>query len=80
MAIKIRLTRKGAKKKPSYRVIVADSQTPRDGRFIEVLGTYDPKKDPFELTVDKDRLSHWLKTGAKPTETVNSLLKGKNLL
>jgi small subunit ribosomal protein S16 len=79
MAVKIRLTRKGANKKPYYRVIVADSQAPRDGRFIELLGTYDPNKDPFELIIEKDRLSHWLSKGAKPTETVSSLLRSRNL-
>jgi small subunit ribosomal protein S16 len=80
MAVKIRLTRKGAKKKPYYRIIVADSQAPRDGRFIEVLGIYDPNKHPFELKIEKDRLSHWLNQGANPTDTVSSLLRSRELL
>jgi small subunit ribosomal protein S16 len=75
MPVKIRLTRKGAKKSPFYRVVVADSESPRDGRFIEVLGTYDPKKDPAEVKLDKERLDLWLDRGAIPSDTVRSLIK-----
>ena len=75
MPTRIRLTRKGAKKDPFYRIVVVDSESPRDGRFIEILGTYDPSKQPFEVKVDQDRLSDWLEKGAKPSETVASLLK-----
>lgn len=75
MPVKIRLTRMGAKKRPFYRVVVADSQAPRDGRFIEVLGTYDPNQEPFEFKVDPEKLKSWLDRGAQPTDTVRSLLK-----
>jgi small subunit ribosomal protein S16 len=80
MPVKIRLTRIGAKKRPFYRVVVADSEAPRDGRFIEILGTYDPKKEPSEFTVDKDKLDHWIGKGAIPTETVAQLCKGRGLM
>ena len=73
--VKIRLRRMGAKKAPFYRVVVADSRYPRDGRFIEEIGTYDPKANPAELKVDVERAQAWIKTGAQPTETVKSLLK-----
>jgi len=69
------LTRKGAKKSPFYRVVVADSEAPRDGRYIEVLGTYDPRKDPAEVKIKEDRLEYWLGTGAQPSDTVRSLIK-----
>ena len=75
MPVRIRLTRKGAKKSPFYRVVVADSEAPRDGRFIEVLGTYDPRKDPAEVKIDGDRLDFWLGNGAQPSDTVRSLIK-----
>lgn len=75
MPVRIRLTRKGAKKSPFYRVVVADSEAPRDGRFIEVLGTYDPRKDPAEVTIDGGRLDYWLGKGAQPSDTVRSLIK-----
>ena len=75
MPVRIRLTRKGAKKSPFYRVVVADSEAPRDGRFIEVLGTYDPRKDPAEVTIKEDRLDYWLGNGAQPSDTVRSLIK-----
>jgi len=75
MPVKIRLTRKGAKKRPFYRLVVADSEAPRDGRFIEVLGTYDPRKDPVEVKIDRERVDLWLSRGAKPTDTVRSLLR-----
>jgi len=75
MAVKIRLRRMGAKKKPFYRIIVADSRSPRDGRFIEELGTYDPLKEPSEIKVDADKAKQWIANGAQPTETVKTLLK-----
>ena len=75
MAIKIRLTRHGRKKKPFYRVVAANSEAPRDGKFLEILGTYDPLKDPVEFKVDSTKLDKWLNLGAKPTNTVRSLLK-----
>ena len=75
MAVKIRLARRGAKKNPFYRIVVADGEAPRDGRFLEVVGTYDAVKDPAVVTLKKDRVSYWLDEGAKPTETVKSLLK-----
>jgi small subunit ribosomal protein S16 len=76
MAVKIRLARMGAKKKPFYRVVVADAQAKRDGRFIEILGTYDPNQDPAEFKIKQDRLAEWLQKGAQPTDTVASLIKG----
>lgn len=75
MAIKIRLTRHGRKKKPFYRVVAANSEAPRDGKFLEILGTYDPLKDPAEFKVDSSKVDKWLSLGAKPTDTVRSLLK-----
>lgn len=73
--VKIRLRRMGAKKAPFYRIVVADSRYPRDGRFIEEIGTYDPTADPVLLKVDNERAQAWIKTGAQPTETVKALLK-----
>ena len=73
--VKIRLRRMGAKKAPFYRIVVADSRYPRDGRFIEEIGTYNPVVTPAELKVDVDRAQAWIKTGAQPTETVRDLLK-----
>ena len=73
--VKIRLRRMGAKKAPFYRIVVADSRYPRDGRFIEEIGTYNPVVTPAELKVDVDRAQAWIKTGAQPTETVRALLK-----
>jgi len=75
MSVKIRLARFGAKKKPFYRVVAADSSFPRDGRFIERLGTYDPRKDPPEINLKGDKIVAWLNKGAQPTETVKQLLK-----
>lgn len=75
MAVKIRLTRIGAKKAPFYRVVVADSRYPRDGRFIEEIGTYNPLTDPSQFTVDGEKAKQWIKNGAQPTDTVKSLLK-----
>ena len=73
--VKIRLRRMGAKKAPFYRVVVADSRYPRDGRFIEELGTYDPRQDPSAINIDVERAQAWIKTGAQPTDTVRDLLK-----
>ncbi|MEF9475812.1 MAG: 30S ribosomal protein S16 [Candidatus Mariimomonas ferrooxydans] len=73
--VKIRLTRKGAKKKPFYRVIAADSRTRRDGPFLEILGTYNPLKDPSEIKIKTERAKYWLSHGAQPTPTVKKLLK-----
>ncbi|MCI5703854.1 MAG: 30S ribosomal protein S16 [Oscillospiraceae bacterium] len=73
--VKIRLRRMGAKKAPFYRIVVADSRYPRDGRFIEEIGTYDPVAEPVVLKVDAERAQAWIKTGAQPTETVKALLK-----
>lgn len=73
--VKIRLRRLGAKKKPFYRIVAADSRYPRDGRFIEELGTYNPLVKPAEITVDAERIQSWIKNGAQPTETVKALLK-----
>ena len=73
--VKIRLRRMGAKKTPFYRIVVADSRYPRDGRFIEEIGIYNPVANPAELNVDVERAQAWIKTGAQPTETVRDLLK-----
>ena len=78
--VKIRLRRMGAKKAPFYRIVVADSRYPRDGRFIEEIGTYNPVANPAELKVDVDSAQAWIKTGAQPTETVRNLLKKANAL
>lgn len=80
MAVKIRLTRMGTKKKPFYRIVVADVESPRDGRFIEIVGNYDPKKDPAEVNLKEDRIIDWLSKGAKPTLTVSQLLKKKGIM
>jgi small subunit ribosomal protein S16 len=79
MAVKIRLTRMGAKGKPFYRIVAADTDCPRDGRFLEILGNYDPKKNPAEVTVKEKRVRDWLSKGAKPTLTVSNLLKTKGI-
>lgn len=73
--VKIRLKRMGAHKKPFYRVVVADSRTPRNGKFIEEIGTYDPLKDPAEIIIDNEAAAKWLGQGAQPTDTVRALLK-----
>jgi len=75
MAVKIRLARAGAKKRPFYRIVATDARSPRDGRFLEKLGTYDPNANPSKVDVDRPRLEYWLGVGAKPTETVRRLLK-----
>lgn len=75
MAVKLRLMRMGKKKQPSYRIVAADARSPRDGRFIEILGTYNPRTEPSALLVDNDRAVHWLRHGAQPTERVGKLLE-----
>ena len=80
MAVKIRLRRMGAKKAPFYRVVVADSRSPRDGRFIEELGYYDPTKEPTVFNVDNDKVKQWMANGAQPTDTVKVLLKKNGVI
>ena len=80
MATKIRLARMGAKKKPFYRMVVADSQSPRDGRFIEIVGTYDPNKEPAAVSWKQDVLKKWLSVGAEPTPTVKNLIRSSGVL
>ncbi|MCI8294104.1 MAG: 30S ribosomal protein S16 [Hespellia sp.] len=75
MAVKIRLRRMGKKKAPFYRIVVADGRSPRDGRFIEEIGTYDPTKDPSEFKVDEEAAKKWLNNGAQPTEVVSKIFK-----
>ncbi len=75
MAVKIRLRRMGAKKAPFYRIVVADSRYPRDGRFIEEIGTYDPTRNPSVINLDMEKANKWIATGAQPTDTVKKILK-----
>jgi len=75
VAVKLRLMRMGKKKQPTYRVVAADSASPRDGRFIEIVGTYEPRRDPSVIKIDNVKAVHWLSVGAQPTETVEKLLK-----
>jgi len=75
MAVKIRLARHGAKKRPFYRIVAADSECPRDGRFLEKLGTYNPLQDPAKVELNADRVKYWIGQGATPTDTVRSILK-----
>jgi small subunit ribosomal protein S16 len=75
MAVSIRLRREGAKNRPYYKVVVADSRSPRDGKFIELIGTYDPKKPDHNSTLKLDRIDHWISQGAQPSDTVRSLIK-----
>ena len=75
MAVKLRLMRMGKKKQPTYRVVAADSRSPRNGRFIEIVGTYQPRQDPSVIEIDNEKAVHWLKNGAQPTERVAKLLK-----
>lgn len=75
MAVKLRLMRMGKKKQPTYRLVAADSRSPRDGRFIEILGTYAPRSEPSEIKVNSERVRHWLSKGAQPTETVEKILR-----
>lgn len=74
MAVKLRLMRMGKKKQPTYRIVAADSRSPRDGRFIEILGHYDARREPSVIKVDNERAVHWMRNGAQPTETVGKLL------
>lgn len=80
MAVKMRLRRMGAKKAPFYRVVIADSRYPRDGRFIEEIGYYDPTKNPSVVKVDADKAKEWIKNGAQPTDTVKKILKDNGAL
>ena len=80
MAVKIRLRRMGAKKAPFYRVIVADERSPRDGKFIDEIGYYNPLRDPAEIKIDSEKATTWLANGAQPTETVKSLLKKSGIV
>jgi small subunit ribosomal protein S16 len=79
MAVKIRLARYGAKKRPFYRIVIADLESPRDGKFLENVGTYDPRFDPAKVTLKSDRIKYWIENGATPTDTVKSLLKKEGL-
>lgn len=80
MAVKIRLKRIGAKKAPFYRIVVADSRSPRDGRFIEEIGTYNPVSKPAEVKIDEESVLNWLKNGAKPSDTVRNLLSKQGIM
>ncbi|MFV0402052.1 MAG: 30S ribosomal protein S16 [Oscillospiraceae bacterium] len=80
MAVKIRLRRMGAKKAPFYRIVVADSRYPRDGRFIEEVGYYDPTKEPSVINIEADKVRKWLGNGAQPTDTVRALLKKQEII
>ncbi|MBE6073175.1 MAG: 30S ribosomal protein S16 [Selenomonas ruminantium] len=80
MAVKIRLNRMGAKKNPFYRIVVADSRAPRDGRFIEILGNYDPSKQPAAVSVDEAKVLDWMNKGAQPTDTVKNLLSKQGIM
>lgn len=79
MSVKIRLTRKGTKKKPFYRIVAADVESPRDGRFLEALGTYDPMTEPAAITLKEERIKYWLGEGATPSTTVKSILKSQGM-
>ncbi len=79
MAVRIRLARKGTKKKPFYRLVAADSEAPRDGRFLEILGFYDPTKDPAQITIHEEKVNHWLAKGASVSESVRAILKKHGL-
>jgi small subunit ribosomal protein S16 len=80
MAVRIRLARHGAKKRPFYRIVVADNDSPRDGRFLEKVGTYNPLQDPAEVNVEAERIQYWISQGAIPTDTVRNLLKKEGVL
>ncbi len=80
MAVKLRLKRMGAKQRPSYRIVAADSRSPRDGRFIETVGTYNPITSPAEVHIDKEKAMKWLNNGAQPTDTVKNLLKQEGIM
>ncbi len=78
--LKIRLRRMGAKRRPSYRIVIADSRSPRDGKFIEIIGLYDPLTDPATIRLNEERAQHWLSVGAQPTETVRNILRRAGLV
>lgn len=80
MAVKLRLKRMGAKQRPFYRIVAADSRSPRDGRFIETIGTYNPIAEPAEVKIDKELALKWLNNGAQPTETVKSIFKNEGIM
>ena len=80
MAVRIRLTRKGTKKKPFYRLVAADSEAPRDGKFLDILGSYNPMTDPVDIKLDKEKIKQWLGSGATATESVKAILKKEGLL
>lgn len=80
MAVRIRLRRMGAKKRPFYRIVVADSRSPRDGRIIEEIGYYNPISEPVEIKVDEDKAKQWLSTGAQPSDTVKTILKNQGII
>ena len=80
MSVKIRLARHGAKKRPFYRIVVADNECPRDGRFLEKVGTYNPLQDPAVVTLQTERIQYWLQQGAIPTDTVRNLLKKEGVV
>jgi small subunit ribosomal protein S16 len=77
LAVKLRLTRVGSKKNPIYRIVAADSRSPRDGKFLEIVGRYNPQTDPSTIDFDEERIRHWLSKGAQPSNTVQRLLKAK---
>jgi small subunit ribosomal protein S16 len=79
VAVKLRLTRIGSKKNPIYRVVAADSRSPRDGKFIEIVGRYNPQTDPSTIEIDEEKVTAWLAKGAQPTEPVRRLLKTQNI-
>ena len=78
--VKLRLKRMGAKKQPSYRIVAADSRAPRDGRFIEILGFYNPRSNPVEIKVDEEKVLKWLNNGAQPSDTVRSILSKEGIM
>ena len=80
MAVKLRLKRGGAKQRPFYRIVAADSRSPRDGRFIEIIGTYNPIPENYEVKIDEEKALNWLKNGAQPTDTVRSLLSKNGIM
>ena len=79
MSVKIRLARHGAKKRPFYRIVIADNESPRDGRFLEAIGTYNPLKEPAEVVLKTERVKYWIEKGALPTATVKNILKKEGL-
>jgi small subunit ribosomal protein S16 len=79
MAVKLRLARVGSKKNPIYRIVAADERSPRDGKFLEIVGRYNPQTDPSTIVIDEERAKHWLSNGAQPTDAVKRLLKTQNI-